>query len=231
MVIIRRAGDRGQADHGWLLSYHTFSFAEYYDPRYVAYGALRVINEDRVAPGQGFGTHGHRDMEIITYVLAGALEHRDSMGNGSIIRPGELQHMRAGSGVVHSEYNPSATEPTHFLQIWIVPGARGLKPAYGQHRFDCDRVANGFVLLASRDGRDTSVSLQQDVDLWVTRLDGQVGRTFDLRAGRSAWIQVVRGSLVVNGRVLVAGDGAAITDEMITLTNGEQAEVLLFDLG
>ena len=231
MVTIKRADERGRTNWAWLDSRHSFSFGEYYDPSAMGFRTLRVINDDRVLPGAGFGAHPHSDMEILSYVVEGSLEHRDSMGNGSIIRPGELQHMRAGSGVVHSEYNPSATEPTHFLQIWIVPGARGLKPAYGQHRFDCDRVANGFVLLASRDGRDTSVSLQQDVDLWVTRLDGQAGRTFDLRAGRSAWIQVVRGSLVVNGRVLVAGDGAAITDEMITLTNGEQAEVLLFDLG
>lgn len=231
MVTIKRADERGRTNWAWLDSRHSFSFGEYYDPSAMGFRTLRVINDDRVLPGAGFGAHPHSDMEILSYVLEGSLEHRDSMGNGSIIQPGELQHMRAGSGVVHSEYNPSATEPTHFLQIWIVPGARGLKPAYGQHRFDCERVANGFVLLASRDGRDASVSLQQDVDLWVTRLDGQVGRTFDLRAGRSAWIQVARGSLVVNGRVLVAGDGAAITDEMITLTNGEQAEVLLFDLG
>lgn len=231
MVTIKRADERGRTNWAWLDSRHSFSFGEYYDPSAMGFRTLRVINDDRVLPGAGFGAHPHSDMEILSYVIEGSLEHRDSMGNGSIIQPGELQHMRAGSGVVHSEYNPSATEPTHFLQIWIVPGARGLKPAYGQYRFDCDRVASGFVLLASRDGRDASVSLQQDVDLWVTRLDGQVGRTFDLRAGRSAWIQVVRGSLVVNGRVLVAGDGAAITDEMITLTNGEQAEVLLFDLG
>ena len=231
MVTIKRADERGRTNWAWLDSRHSFSFGEYYDPSAMGFRTLRVINDDRVLPGAGFGAHPHSDMEILSYVLEGSLEHRDSMGNGSIIQPGELQHMRAGSGVVHSEYNPSATEPTHFLQIWIVPGARGLKPAYGQHRFDCERVASGFVLLASRDGRDTSVSLQQDVDLWVTRLDGQVGRTFDLRAGRSAWIQVVRGSLVVNGRVLVAGDGAAITDEMITLTNGEQSEALLFDLG
>lgn len=231
MVTIKRADERGHTNWAWLDSRHSFSFGEYYDPSAMGFRTLRVINDDRVLPGAGFGAHPHSDMEILSYVLEGSLEHRDSMGNGSIIKPGELQHMRAGAGVVHSEYNPSATEPTHFLQIWIVPGARGLKPAYGQHRFDCDRAASGFVLLASRDGREASVSLQQDVDLWVTRLDGQVGRTFDLRAGRSAWIQVVRGSLIVNGRVLVAGDGAAITDEMITLTNGEQAEVLLFDLG
>lgn len=230
MITIKRADERGRTNWAWLDSRHSFSFGEYYDPSAMGFRTLRVINDDRVLPGAGFGAHPHSDMEILSYVLEGALEHRDSMGNGSVIRPGELQHMRAGSGVVHSEYNPSATEPTHFLQIWIVPGERGLKPAYGRYQFDCTRVANGFVLLASKDGRDASVALKQDADIWVTRLDGAVGRTFDLRAGRSAWVQVVRGSVVVNGRVLVAGDAAAVSDEMITFTNGEQAEVLVFDL-
>ena len=230
MIERRPAGERGHASHGWLDSRHSFSFADYHDPEHMGFGPLRVINEDRVAPGAGFGMHGHRDMEILSYVLEGALEHKDSLGNGSIIRPGEIQHMRAGSGVVHSEYNPSPTEATHFLQIWIVPGQRGLTPAYGQYRFDTAKAAAGFVLLASRDGRDQSVALQQDLDLWVTRLDGAAARTFDLREGRSAWVHVARGSAVINGRVLSEGDAAEVTSEMLTLTSGDGAEVLVFDI-
>lgn len=230
MVSIRRADERGRTNWQWLDSRHSFSFGEYFDPSNMGHRTLRVINDDRVAPGAGFGAHPHSDMEILSYVLDGALEHQDSLGNGSTIRPGEIQHMRAGSGVVHSEYNPSATEATHFLQIWIVPGKRGLAPAYGQYRFDREKAAADFVLLASRDGRDQSVSLQQDIDLWVTRLDGAAARTFDLREGRSAWVHVARGSVVVNGRVLGEGDAAEVNSEMLTFTNGEQAEVLVFDI-
>jgi redox-sensitive bicupin YhaK (pirin superfamily) len=231
MVSIRKAGERGRTNWEWLDSRHTFSFGEYYDPSNVGYRTLRVINDDRVLPGAGFGAHQHHDMEILSYVLDGALEHRDNMGNGSVVRPGEIQHMRAGTGVVHSEYNPSPTDATHFLQIWIVPGQRGLKPAYGQHRFDRDQAARQFVLLASPDGRDGSIALKQQVDLWVTRLEGDAARTFDIRPGRSAWVHVARGSLVVNGQVLEEGDAAAVHDESITLTNGEHAEVLVFDIG
>lgn len=230
VVEIRRADERGRTNWAWLDSRHTFSFGEYFDPSNLGFRTLRVINDDRVQPGAGFGAHPHHDMEILSYVLEGALEHRDSLGNGSVIRPGEIQHMRAGTGVVHSEYNPSHTEATHFLQIWIVPGRRGLPPAYGQYRFDGERAASDFVLLASRDGRDGSVALEQDVDLLVTRLDGAASRSYDLRQGRSAWVHVVRGSAVVNGRVLVEGDAAAVTDELITLTNGQHAELLVFDL-
>ncbi len=230
MVNIRRADERGRTNWQWLDSRHSFSFGEYFDPSHMGHRTLRVINDDRVAPGAGFGAHPHRDMEILSYVLEGALEHKDSLGNGSVIRPGEIQHMRAGSGVVHSEYNPSATEATHFLQIWVVPGQRGLAPAYGQYRFDREKAATDFVLLASRDGRDQSVALQQDLDLWVTRLDGASARTFDLRPGRSAWVHVARGSAVINGRVLVAGDAAEVSSEMLTLTNGDQAEILVFDI-
>ena len=230
MVSIRRADERGRTNWQWLDSRHSFSFGEYFDPSHMGHRTLRVINDDRVAPGAGFGAHPHHDMEILSYVLEGALEHKDSLGNGSIIRPGEIQHMRAGSGVVHSEYNPSPTEATHFLQIWIVPGQRGLTPAYGQYRFDTAKAAAGFVLLASRDGRDQSVALQQDLDLWVTRLDGAAARTFDLREGRSAWVHVARGSVVINGRVLSEGDAAEVTSEMLTLTNGDGAEVLVFDI-
>ena len=230
MVSIRRADERGRTNWQWLDSRHSFSFGEYFDPSNMGHRTLRVINDDRVAPGAGFGAHPHHDMEILSYVLDGALEHKDSLGNGSTIRPGEIQHMRAGSGVVHSEYNPSATEATHFLQIWIVPGQRGLTPAYGQYRFDREKAAADFVLLASRDGRDQSVALQQELDLWVTRLDDAAARTFDLRAGRSAWVHVARGSAVVNGRVLSAGDAAEVSREMLTLTNGDQAEILVFDI-
>jgi redox-sensitive bicupin YhaK (pirin superfamily) len=230
MVSIRRADERGRTNWEWLDSRHSFSFGDYYDPAHMGHRTLRVINDDRVLPGAGFGAHPHLDMEILSYVLDGALEHRDSMGNGSVIRPGQIQHMRAGTGVVHSEYNPSATDPTHFLQIWIVPGRRGQTPTYGERTFDRDLAAREFVLLASRDGRDSSVALNQDVDLWVTRLDGDAARSFDVRPGRSAWVHVARGSVVVNGRVLTDGDAAGISDEVITLTNGERAEVLVFDL-
>jgi quercetin 2,3-dioxygenase len=230
MVSIRHANERGRTNWEWLDSRHSFSFGEYYDPSNMGHRTLRVINDDRVLPGAGFGAHPHRDMEILSYVLDGALEHRDSLGNGSVIRPGELQHMRAGSGVVHSEYNPSATEATHFLQIWIVPGERNLTPAYGQRSFDREQAASDFVLLASRDGRESSVALKQDVDLWVTLLDGAASRTFDVRPGRSAWVHVARGTVVVNGRVLGEGDAASVSDEMVTLTNGEHAEVLVFDM-
>jgi redox-sensitive bicupin YhaK (pirin superfamily) len=230
MVSIRRADERGRTNWDWLDSRHSFSFGEYYDTAHMGHRTLRVINDDRVLPGAGFGAHPHRDMEILSYVLEGALEHRDSMGNGSVIRPGQIQHMRAGTGVVHSEYNPSATDPTHFLQIWIVPGKRGQTPTYGERAFDRDLAAQEFVLLASRDGRDNSIALNQNVDLWVTRLNGDVTRSFDVKPGRSAWVHVARGSVVVNGRVLSDGDAAAISDEVITLTNGERAEVLVFDL-
>ena len=230
MVSIRRADERGRTNWEWLDSRHSFSFGEYYDPAHMGHRTLRVINDDRVAAGAGFGAHPHRDMEILSYVLEGALEHRDSLGNGSVIRPGDVQHMRAGTGVVHSEFNPSPTDAAHFLQIWIVPGARGLTPAYGQYRFDRERASDEFVLLASPDGRDGSVALKQNVDLWVTRLSGSATRSFDVRPGRSSWVHVARGSAVVNGQVLASGDAAAVTGETITLTNGDQAEVLVFDI-
>jgi redox-sensitive bicupin YhaK (pirin superfamily) len=230
VVSIRRATERGRTNWEWLDSRHTFSFGEYYDPSHMGHRTLRVINDDRVLPGAGFGAHPHRDMEILSYVLEGSLEHRDSLGNGSVIRPGEIQHMRAGSGVVHSEFNPSPVDPTHFLQIWIVPSERGLPPAYGQYRFDRERAARDFVLLASRDGRDGSVALRQDAELWVTQLDGSASRSYELASGRSAWVHVARGAVVVNGTLLTEGDAASIHGELITLTNGEGAEVLVFDL-
>jgi redox-sensitive bicupin YhaK (pirin superfamily) len=232
MVDIRRADERGRSNWDWLDSRHTFSFGEYHDATRMGHRTLRVINDDRLKPGAGFGAHPHRDMEILSYVLEGALEHRDSMGHGSVIRPGEVQHMRAGTGVVHSEFNPSATGTTHFLQIWIVPGQRGLPPAYGQYAFDRARAQREFVLLASRDGRDSSLAIGQDVDLWVTRLSAADSRSLELKTGRSAWLHVARGTVVVNGNALGEGDAmSAGGGEVLTLGAGQDAEVLVFDLG
>lgn len=230
MVSIRRADERGRTNWAWLDSRHSFSFGDYYDPSNMGYRTLRVINDDRVQPGAGFGAHPHRDMEILSYVLDGALEHRDSLGNGSVIRPGEIQHMRAGTGVVHSEFNPSPTDATHFLQIWVVPGARSLKPAYAQHRIDPEKASRQFELLASADGRNGSLELQQDVDLWLTRLSAGEERTYGLRSGRYGWLHVAKGRVTLNGRELSEGDGAAVQDEPLTLDHGQDAEVLVFDM-
>jgi hypothetical protein len=231
MMTVRPADERGRTDWGWLDSRHTFSFGDYYDPAHMGFRALRVINDDRVEPGTGFGTHGHRDMEILSYVLEGALAHKDSSGGGGVIRPGEIQFMRAGTGITHSEYNHSKVEPVHFLQIWIVPDTRGLAPAYGQQAFDADAAARSFVLLASRDGRAGSLSLQQDVDVWVTRLGAGEGRSLALGPGRHAWVHVARGSVSANGRALAEGDGASVSEESDLAFVGEQgAEVLVFDL-
>ena len=231
MIKLRSAADRGRTDWGWLDSRHTFSFGDYYDPSHEGFHALRVINDDRVKAGAGFGTHGHHDMEILSYVLEGALAHKDSSGGGGVIRPGEIQFMRAGTGVTHSEYNDSKTDAVHFLQIWVVPDTRGLKPAYGQRAFDRDAARQGLVLLASRDGRDGSLQVQQDVDLWVTLLEAGEARTLALRPGRHAWVHVARGSASVNGKTLGEGDGAAISGEdAVTLTGRGPGEVLVFDL-
>jgi len=231
VITIRPAAERGLTDWGWLDSRHTFSFGEYYDAQHMGFRTLRVINDDRVKPGAGFGTHGHSDMEILSYVLEGALEHKDSSGGGGVIRPGEIQFMRAGTGVTHSEYNHSKVEPVHFLQMWIVPDARGLKPAYGQQVFDRDAARRAFVLLASKDGRDGSMHVHQDVDLWVALVGAGERRELALRAGRHAWLHVARGSVSVNGRSLNAGDGAAITAEgKLALLGADEAEVLVFDL-
>ena len=231
MITVRRSEDRGRADHGWLDTRHTFSFADYRDPRYMGFRTLRVINEDRVQPGQGFGEHPHRDMEIVTYVLEGALEHRDSMGNGAVIRPGDVQRMTAGTGVTHSEFNPSDAEVSHFLQIWITPDAPGLEPGYEQRAF-ADAEKRGVLrLVASPDGRDGSISLHQDADVHATVLEDGESVTHDLAAGRGAWIQVVRGAVVAGGNELRAGDGAAVTDEnRIEIAAHGSAELLLFDL-
>jgi redox-sensitive bicupin YhaK (pirin superfamily) len=231
MVRLRKAGERGRTDWGWLDSRHTFSFGEYHDPSHMGFRALRVINDDRVKAGQGFGTHGHADMEILSYVLEGALAHKDSMGTGSLIRPGEIQMMRAGTGVTHSEYNASRTDPVHFLQIWILPDERGLAPAYGQHPVDREAARLGFALLASKDGRDGSLQLHQDVDLWLALVENGDRRERPLRPGRHVWVHVARGSVEVNGAPLSEGDGVAITGaEAVTLAGGDAAEVLIFDL-
>ena len=230
-VRVRKAGERGRTDWGWLDSRHTFSFGEYHDPAQMGFRTLRVINDDRVAAGAGFGTHGHRDMEILSYVLEGAIEHKDSMGTGSVIRPGEIQMMRAGTGVMHSEYNPSKTEGLHFLQIWIVPDRRGLAPAYGQRPVDREQARRGFALLASKDGRDESLQIAQDVDLCLALVEKGDRRELPLRSGRSAWVHVARGTVEVNGHALAEGDGAAVTGaEAVTLAGTDSAEVLVFDL-
>jgi redox-sensitive bicupin YhaK (pirin superfamily) len=232
MIAIRRADERGRTDWGWLDSRHTFSFGEYFDPRHMGFRSLRVINDDRVTPGAGFGTHGHRDMEILSYVLEGGLEHEDSTGGGGVIRPGEIQFMRAGTGVRHSEYNASKTEPVHFLQIWIVPDTTGLRPGYGQQPFDAEAARRGFVMLASKDGRAGSIQVQQDVSLLVARLGEGEEREHALAPGRHAWLHVARGSVGLGGHDLGEGDGAAASGETtVRLVGRGDAEVLLFDLG
>lgn len=232
MIQIRKSHERGHARHGWLDSYHTFSFADYYDPAHMGFRALRVINEDRVALGRGFPTHPHRDMEILTYVLAGALRHEDSMGNGSVIRPGDVQRMSAGTGVTHSEYNPSPTEPVHLLQIWIVPERTGLAPSYEQKTFDEKDKRGRLVPVATVNGRDGSVRIHQDADVYASVLaDGESVR-HALRLQRHAWLQVAGGRVTLNGIALFAGDGAAVSEESTTTIVGadDRAEVLLFDL-
>jgi redox-sensitive bicupin YhaK (pirin superfamily) len=231
MITLRPAAERGRADLGWLQSHHTFSFADYHDPRHMHFRSLRVINDDRVAPGKGFGTHPHDNMEIITYVLEGALEHRDSLGTGSVIRPGDVQRMSAGTGITHSEFNPSRTDPVHLLQIWILPARRGLPPGYEQKNFPVASRRNQLRLVAAPDGADGALTLGQDVRLYASVLD--VGRTVAhaLASGRYAWVQMARGALTLNGQPMQAGDGAAIRQETtLTLAATEDAEFLLFDL-
>ena len=230
MITIRKSQDRGHFDFGWLDTYHTFSFGDYYDPQFMGFRSLRVINEDRVAPRTGFPTHGHRDMEIITYILEGALEHRDSLGNGSVIRPGEVQRMTAGTGVTHSEAN-SSDDPVHLLQIWILPNARRLNPGYEQKTFTDDEKHNRLRLIASADGRAGSVTLNQDASVYASVIDSGHEVIHELAPSRSAWLQVARGKIAINGNDLNQGDGAAINDEAaITIKGRELAEVLLFDL-
>ena len=228
MITIRRAEDRGHADHGWLNTYHTFSFADYHDPRFMGFRSLRVINEDRVKPGVGFGTHAHRDMEIISYVLEGTLAHRDSMGTGSLIKPGEVQRMSAGTGVTHSEMNPSPDEGVHFLQIWILPEKRGITPGYEQKKFEESERRGVLRLVASRDGRDGSVTIHQDAAVYNALLEG-APVTYTFAPDRHGWLQVVRGEVSLNGQTLKTSDGAAISDEREITIDGK-GEVLLFDM-
>ncbi len=231
MITVRKSSDRGHANHGWLDTYHTFSFANYYDPDYMGFRSLRVINEDRVQPGAGFGTHPHHDMEIITYVLEGALEHKDSMGNGSVMRPGDVQRMSAGTGVTHSEYNHSAEESVHLLQIWIMPNRRGVEPGYEQKSYSREERTNTLRLIASPDGRDGSVAIHQDAELYGTVLEKGQSVSHNLASERYGWVQVARGKVSINGTELEQGDGAAISgEEHLEIVGNEMAEVLLFDL-
>ncbi|MGF1569394.1 MAG: pirin family protein [Nodosilinea sp.] len=232
MITIRPSRDRGAANFGWLDSRHTFSFGNYYDSDHLGFASLRVINEDKVTPNQGFGTHGHRDMEIISYVLEGALEHKDSIGTGSVIRPGDVQRMSAGKGIRHSEYNASDRDPVHFLQIWILPEANGLAPSYEQIHVEPEQKQGQLRLVGSREGRDGSVTIHQNVDLYATVLSAGEAVEHSLAPGRVAWVQVARGAIDLNGHALTAGDGAAVTDlAALTLTGAAaNAEVLLFDL-
>lgn len=231
MITIRKSEDRGHFNLRWLDTYHTFSFDEYFNPAYMHFRSLRVINEDRVAPGQGFPTHSHRDMEIITYILSGALEHRDSMGNGSVIRPGDVQRMTAGSGVSHSEFNPSQSEAVHLLQIWILPNARNLPPGYEEKHFAEDERRGRLTLIASEDGREGSVTIHQDAKVYATVLEAGQTVTHAVDPDRYAWLQVARGTISLNEMELKQGDGAAVSKESeLVIVAHDQAELLLFDL-
>jgi quercetin 2,3-dioxygenase len=232
MMILRKAGDRGHADHGWLKSYHTFSFANYYDPNHTHFRALRVINEDQIAPLGGFPTHGHRDMEIISYVISGAIAHKDSLGNVETIGAGGVQRFSAGTGITHSEFNPSAEETAHFLQIWLFPEVEGLSPSYEQKTFTPESQQGQWRVLANREGADGAVKIHQDTAIFTTALQPGEERTYPLGANRHGWIQVVKGDVTVNGEDLSAGDAVAISSEsLIRLIASQAAEVMLFDLG
>ena len=230
MITIRKSGERGHADHGWLDSHHTFSFADYFDPKHTQFRSLRVLNEDRVMGGQGFGSHPHRDMEIISYVVSGALEHKDNLGTKAVMKAGDVQRISAGTGVVHSEYNASADTPVHFLQIWIMPDERGVKPGYAEKSFR-DAAAGKLHLIASKAGRDGSISIHQDADVNVARFVKGGTLEYPLAEGRSGWVQLIDGELAVNGEKLGAGDGAAISGESrVQLEAGDGAHFLFFDL-
>ena len=232
MITIRAAKDRGTADFGWLNSSHSFSFGNYQDPDHMGFASLRVINEDKVAPSGGFPTHGHQDMEIVTYVLEGELEHKDSIGNGSVIRPGDVQRMSAGTGIRHSEYNASSDVPVHFLQIWVLPEANSIEPGYEQQHFESAQMQNQLRLVGSRDGRDGSITIHQDVNLYAAKLSVGEELEYALQGDRALWLQVARGSLTLNGQLLVAGDGAAVREESVLQLVGQadDAELLLFDM-
>jgi hypothetical protein len=231
MLTIRKSEDRGHADHGWLKSHHSFSFADYFDPAHMGWGNLRVINDDLIAPGGGFGTHGHRDMEIVTYVTTGALAHKDSMGNGTVIPPGDVQRMSAGSGVRHSEFNHAPDQATHLFQIWIEPREKGIAPGYEQKRFADAEKRGRLRLIASSDGADGSVTIHADAALYAGLFDGDEAATLPLNPARKAYVHVARGTLAVNGQKLHKGDAALLADEpSLTLSQGHDAEVLVFDL-
>ena len=231
MIQVRKASDRGHANHGWLNTYHTFSFSTYQDPQHVRFRSLRVMNEDWVAAGQGFGTHPHNDMEIVTYVLEGALEHRDSMGNGEVLRPGEFQRMSAGTGITHSEFNPSTTEPTHLYQIWLFPEQKGITPSYEQKRFDESGRLNRLQLVASRDATEGSLLIHQDARIYLSQIETNRTVTLELNANRHAWLQVLRGSVTLNSEPLKTSDGAAVSGESkLEIQATTDAEIMLFDL-
>jgi redox-sensitive bicupin YhaK (pirin superfamily) len=231
MFQVRKAADRGHFNHGWLDTYHTFSFGDYHDPDYMGFRALRVINEDRVAAGTGFGMHGHRDMEIVTYVLSGALEHKDSMGNGETLRPGELQRMSAGSGIRHSEFNPSGSDPVHLYQIWLLPRTKGIEPSYEQKAFPASARNGKWQLVASPDGADGSLKIHQAAQIFLATLQAGDSVSHGLASGRHAWLQVLRGNVEVNGTRLATSDAVAVSDEpQLTVAGTEPAEVMLFDL-
>jgi redox-sensitive bicupin YhaK (pirin superfamily) len=231
MITIRNANERGKADFGWLKSQHSFSFGNYYDPKQMGFGPLRVINQDRVSPGAGFDTHGHRDMEILSYVIEGALEHKDNTGTGSVILPGDIQRMSAGSGILHSEFNHSKREPVHFLQIWIAPSEKGIDPGYEQKHFGKQDLSKQFTLIAGPQGGKNAVKIHQDASLFLGVLEAAQTRTLTIAPNRGIWVQVVKGSISINEESLKAGDGAAIEQESkVTITAFDKAEFLLFDL-
>jgi len=231
MIKVRRANDRGHADHGWLNTYHTFSFASYQDREHMGFRSLRVMNEDRVSPGKGFGTHQHDNMEIVSYVLEGAIEHKDSMGNGEVLKPGEFQRISAGTGITHSEFNPSSSEPMHFYQIWLIPSQRDIEPSYEQKAFEKSQRFNELQLVASPDGQSESLTIHTDAKIYLLDLDGSQSVTMPLANQRYGWVQVLRGSVELNGESLEASDGAAISDEdSIELKTSGTAELMLFDL-
>jgi redox-sensitive bicupin YhaK (pirin superfamily) len=231
MIKIRRSEDRGYVDHGWLKARHTFSFADYFDPQHMRFGPLRVINEDRIAGGRGFGPHPHKDMEIITFIISGALQHEDSMGNKSIIRPGEVQKMTAGTGVVHSETNPDTNQETHLLQIWIVPQQSGLKPSYGQKSFASELQSQSKVLAASRDGRDGSIQIHQDADVFLFKVRAQASLSHPLKPGRQAWLQIIRGEATIQDQAVRGGDGVAVSaEDLLEIVASAETDAILFDL-
>ena len=231
MIEVRKGADRGYADHGWLKSFHTFSFADYHDPANMGFGALRVINEDRISPGRGFGTHGHKDMEIISYVLEGELEHKDNMGTGSVIRPGDVQRMSAGRGVLHSEYNHSKSDGVHFLQIWIQPDVVGIAPGYEQKRFESTEKRGRLRLIASPDAREDSVTIHQDATLLAGLFDTGETEEYPLLSGRRAWVHAARGEVTINGIRLTAGDALKVADvDRLAIEQGNKSEIILFDL-